>query len=382
MKTFTYILSLLPQSCLLGLALFSMFFGAGNIIFPLAVGKYAAEFYLDATYGLLVTAVLLPLLGVMTMILYEGNQLQFFGKIGKTAGLVVATFTISLLGPLGSSPRCVALSYASLKEYFPGLSSEWFSLMACLFIFLATVQKKHLVKLLGAFLTPFLLFAVFCIIIAGFYYEPCTQNQCALSENMFFHGMKEGYNTMDLLAAFFFSSSIVQLLKKQVTNSSGQANSPLVIAGLASVIAALLLALVYTGFSFLAAKFGGQMQGVEKDLLLSRLSNILMGKYAGICVCLITSLACLSTAIALLSSFADFVQKELCGEKISYELTLSLSLLITFFISIFEFNKIAQFLGPVLEMCYPGLIALTLFNFFTKIKNYLEQKVPLRYRGD
>src|ERR1700722_13643393 len=107
----------------IGLAMFSMFFGAGNVIFPLAVGQYAGDKNFYAMSGLILTAAIMPIIGVIAMILFDGNYRQFFGRLGKVPGFLLALIIISLLGPLGSTPRCIALSYTTLKSSFPELSS-------------------------------------------------------------------------------------------------------------------------------------------------------------------------------------------------------------------------------------------------------------------
>src|SRR5438128_476583 len=123
---------LLKQDALsVGLAMFSMFFGAGNVIFPLAVGQYAGDKNLSAMLGLIITAAIMPIAGVIAMILYEGNYRQFFGRLGRIPGFIVALFIISLLGPLGSTPRCIALSYTTLKSSFLQMSPVLFSAIAC-----------------------------------------------------------------------------------------------------------------------------------------------------------------------------------------------------------------------------------------------------------
>ena len=105
-----------------GLAMFSMFFGAGNIIYPLAVGQYAGDKNFYAILGLILTAAVMPIAGVIAMILFDGNYRQFFGRLGRVPGFLLALTTISLLGPLGSTPRCIALSYITLKSSFLNIS--------------------------------------------------------------------------------------------------------------------------------------------------------------------------------------------------------------------------------------------------------------------
>lgn len=365
------------QELAIGLAMFAMFFGAGNVIFPLAVGQYAGDKNFYAMSGLVLTAAIMPIIGVIAMILFDGNYRQFFGRLGRVPGFLLALIIISLLGPLGSTPRCIALSYTTLKSSFPELSSVLFSAIACGIIFLFTVRKNHILTLLGWVLTPLLLGSLITIIIIGLTAAPGIQNTSQTSTNMFLHGLKEGYNTMDLLAAFFFSSTILNILRSSLKEAEQGTRNYVSVALRASVVGACLLAAIYVGFSYLAAFHANQLVIGGKDELLGAITMKIAGAHAGVLVCITIALACLTTAIALISAFSDFVQKEVFKEKITYEFTLVAALLLTFFISTFEFNGISAFLGPILQICYPGLIALTFLNIAYRLKNFRPIKLPV-----
>lgn len=365
------------QSLAIGLAIFSMFFGAGNIIYPLAVGQYAGDKNFYAMAGLILTAAIMPIAGVIAMILFDGNYRQFFGRLGKIPGFLLALIIISLLGPLGSTPRCIALSYTTLKNAFPDLMPVFFSAIACGIIFLFTIRKNHILTLLGWVLTPLLLGSLITIIIIGIMAVPDMQTVHQTNSSMFLHGLKEGYNTMDLLAAFFFSSTILNILRMSLKENKSATGDYINIALKASVVGAFLLAAIYVGFSYLAAFHGSHLASQGKDELLGAITMRIAGPYAGILVCMTIALACLTTAIALISAFTDFMQTEVFKEKISYELLLIASLLLTFFVSTFEFTAISAFLGPILQICYPGLIVLTFLNIAYCLKNVKPIKLPV-----
>lgn len=363
---------LLFPSLPIGLAMFSMFFGAGNVIYPLAVGKLAGDKNLYAALGLILTTALMPLLGVIAMILYEGNTKHFFGRLGKAPGFFLAFIIISLLGPLGSAPRCIALSYTAVKSFFP-LSPTLFSCLACACIFLFTIKKESILSLLGWVLTPLLLVSLVGIIVLGF----CSPHDIQLVEqgksSIFFQGLKEGYNTMDLLAAFFFSSTILNLLQAR----KGSESQIIGITLRASLIGAFLLSAVYFGFSYLAAFHGAHLEVTSPDEILMAIIQKIAGPRGIFLVGLTITLACLTTAIALISAFTDFFQKEVFKNQVSYKGVLIGALLVTFFVSTFEFTGISAFLGPVLQICYPGLILLTLLNLAYRLKNFKPIKTPV-----
>lgn len=362
------------KSFYIGLAMFSMFFGAGNIIYPLAVGQYAGDKNIFAMFGLILTAVIMPIMGVIAMILFDGNYRQFFGRLGSVPGFLLALTTISLLGPLGSTPRCITLAYTTLNSLFLNMSLPVFSAISCVIIFLFTLKKKYILDILGRILTPMLLGSLLLIIAMGLIEAPAPEVTGGSEFKMFFHGLNEGYNTMDLLAAFFISSTIINILK----NDAGEEKiSYLKTAYQASFIAAILLAAIYLGFSYISSFHANQLVITGKDELLSAITMKIAGPYAGALVCVAIALACLTTAIALISSFTDFLQREVFDEKISYETTLIGALLFTFFVSTFEFTGISSFLWPILQIFYPGLITLTFLNILHKLTGFTPLKAPV-----
>lgn len=365
------------QSLSIGLAMFSMFFGAGNIIYPLAVGQYAGDKNFYAMLGLIITAAIMPIAGVIAMILYDGNYRDFFGRLGKTPGFLLAFITIALLGPLGSTPRCIALSYTTLKSSFLDMSPNLFGAIACIIIFLFTYRRKHILSLLGWILTPVLLASLLIIIAIGLITASGSPSVEGTPLQMFSHGLIEGYNTMDLLAAFFFSSTIINILRLKLAETHESKDSYLKIALQASIVGACLLAAIYVGFSYIASFHGADLAINGKDELLAGITLKIAGPYAGILVCIAIALACLTTAIALVSSFTDFMQKEIFKSKISYEITLAGSLLATYFVSTFEFTGISAFLWPILQICYPGLIVLTFLNIGHRLAGINTVKGPV-----
>jgi len=360
------------QSLSSGFALFSMFFGAGNLIFPLALGQMAGDQNFYAMLGLILTAVIVPLIGVIAILLFDGDYHSFFAKLGKWPGFALALTIITLLGPLGSTPRCIALSFSTVKSFFPGTSAVIFSAISCLLIFLFTVRKNRIIEILGRFLTPILLLGLGFIIVRGFMTEGVAEESQVERMNLFLHGLKEGYNTMDLLAAFFFSSSIIMMLKNK--NGEGEDPSHIRRTLKATVIGGGLLALVYLCFSYIASVHASSLEISGKEQILTALALKVAGPFAGIVLCITVALTCLTTAIALISVFADFVKTRVLQDKVRYEVILIGSLLITFLIANIEFKGISAFLGPILEVCYPGLIVLSIGSIASHFVDFKPMK--------
>lgn len=343
-----------------GFAMFSMFFGAGNVVFPLVVGQIALEKTPFAILGFLLTAVCVPFLGLMAMLFFAGNYRSFFRQLGDVPGLCIAGFIMLLIGPFGALPRCIALSFSTFKSSFPHLSLFWFSLIATGLVFLSTFRKSRIVDILGALLTPFLLFNLLVIVLAGiFLHPPSSASPSPLThKQVFLFGLEQGYNTMDLLGAFFFSSLICSSLKENSSSKAIFFNNAL----WASILGAGLLAFVYVGFGAIGAIHS--LSSVASEELLGSIAFSTLGSYAGLVASSAVALACLTTAIALASAFTDFVQVELFQEKISYPITLFCTLGMSFGMSTLGFSGIGSWLGPILEWMYPALICLTLFSLW------------------
>lgn len=361
-----------------GLAMFSMFFGAGNVVFPLILGVLTKEHSFFAVLGFILTAVAVPFTGLIAMILFEGNYKVFLGRLGKIPSFFLALFIMCLIGPFGGIPRCIALSYSTITMFTPSISLEVFSIISCIIIFLFTFKENSVLDILGYFLTPFLLISLGIITLVGLFSYSSTHISGTERGFSFVLGLKEGYHTMDLLAAFFFSSIVINCLQKEWNpQNKNDCKNIVIIALKASAIGAFLLAIIYIGFSYIAALHSDELQGITTDLILAELSLHLLGPYGGIVASLAVALACLTTAIALASAFSRFLEIDIFQDKVNYTFCLLITLFISFLISTLNFNGIVTFLSPILSLCYPSLITLSVLNLAYKLFDFKPVKTPV-----
>lgn len=361
-----------------GLAMFSMFFGAGNVVFPLALGQLAQDKNFYAILGLLITAVGVPFIGLIAMTLFDGNYKLFFNRIGKVPGALVAFCIVALIGPFGAMPRCVALSYSTIQAYLPNTSLIAFSIASCVLIYLFTFRKSKILDVLGYVLTPFLLISLLVIIVKGFLTTPNLQPIEHTETTIFLKGLQEGYQMMDLLSAFFFSSVVLGCLKEGIPLEEHQNHKKIIKATLkASAIGALLLSAVYIGFSYVAAFHTGDLGAVNQEELLGAIAHKILGPYAGLIASIAVALACLTTAIALAVVFAEYLHHEVTEGKLNYQLSLIITLVITGFFSTLKFTGIIAILAPILSVCYPALIVLSLLNIGYKLYHVKSVKIPV-----
>ncbi len=345
-----------------GLALFSMFFGSGNLVFPLLVGSGSGGSLLLSTLGLILTAVCVPLLGCLGILLYDGKPEQFFQLLGRKGFLLFSFISLALMGPFGVLARCLTVAHGTFVNFYPDLSLQLFSIVSCLLLFVAAVYRSRLLQILGVWLTPLLLVSLGGIFLLSFFQGGVENSKILLNWDAFVLGSTQGYQTMDLLAALFFSGFVVAQLRSTERNAASLFRVFL----RASVIAGLLLGIVYAGLVYLGFQYSAILESVAPQSMLATIASHAMGPYGGIIVCATFALACYTTALVLTVLFADFLRKELCQDKIPQWLSVGVTLVIAYLISTLEFSGIAQFLGPILETVYPLLIALTIWNIAKK----------------
>ncbi|MBA3723238.1 MAG: branched-chain amino acid transport system II carrier protein [Parachlamydiaceae bacterium] len=361
-----------------GLAMFSMFFGAGNVIFPLVIGQMAGEKVPFSLLGLLVTAVGVPFMGMIAIILFRGNYQSFFDRMGKLPAAVIIACIMLLIGPFGGIPRCIALSYSTLKTSWDAFPFILFSLLACVIVFLFTYRKSRTLTLLGSVLTPLLLISLSVIIISGLMTPSELEPSSFSWLEAFKYGFLEGYNTMDLLASFFFSTIIFNGLKNYFDPKEADHDRSVFVHSIqSSIIGATLLSLIYIGFSYVAAYHAHALQITEQDQLLGSLTFKILGPYAGLFAAITIALACLTTAIALAVVFSEYLQKTVFDHRITYIQALLVTLVVTFGVSTLEFKGIVRLLAPILQIVYPALIVLTICNILYRLYHFKPVKVPV-----
>lgn len=359
-----------------GFALFSMFFGSGNLVFPLIAGQGSGGAVAAASFGFLITGVLVPFLGVFAMMLYKGDLANFFSCFGKKATFWFSLFALAIMGPFGVLARCLTVAYGSLRFLLPDLTLPLTSWLLCGIIFLLTINRSKIITVLGSYLTPLLLGTLFFIAFYGL--KDGTWPEVA-EYNPWFAlklGFFQGYQTMDLLAAFFFSTFILKYLEK-VKGIENQPAHNLKFFIQSSFIGATVLAIVYVGLIVIGGKHALLLADVPPQEMLGAIALATLGPMAAPIVCIAVVLACMTTAIVLTSLFADFLHKEIAPNKVSHTAALLITLGISFFVSTLDFAGIAKILGPILEAIYPSLIILTVVNIVHKLLGFRRSHWPI-----
>lgn len=370
----------------LGLAIFSMLFGAGNLMYPLAVGMFSGSQNPLGIAAFMITAICLPLIGIITMILYKGDYEVFFARLGKRAGELMIFICMLVLGPIIAMPRIVTLSHTMMTPFIPWdflatpstLASFVFTIIFLGATFLFTYRESKIVDILGLIVSPILLTSLAYIIIKGIMFAELPIQQAHSSSDIFFKNLVRGYETLDLIGALFFSSIILSIMRTNRQNK-GCTEQQYALVGLkGGLIGTALLGIVYIGMSILGVYYGYGLENINSGELFREISLRILGGYGTLIVATAVLLACLSTAIALAAVIAEYAKNNIFKNKISYVQALLLTLLSCIPLATAGLGSVLKLTaGPLTFVGYPMLITLTLCNLAHKLWGFNAVRIPV-----
>ena len=353
---------LVTDSIVVGFALFAMFFGAGNVVFPPYLGMHAGEqwangflFYFIADIGLALVA--------MFAILHAGGADNITGRIGHVASKVLMCAVILCIGPMVAIPRTAATTLEmSVTPFFSGMSPVVFSIIFFAVILLLSIKQSAVIDIVGKILTPALLIGLLVLIVKGFVSPigDIVDTGVSASE-VTVNGIKSGYQTMDVLAAMAFGIIILSSAdEKGYTDSKSAAK----MIGIAAALSGVLLLIVYFGLTYLGATASTVFPtDISRANLVIGIVELLLGKAGLIIFAIVIALACITTAVALVSSAASFFAK-LANDKISYGVFVVVICVSSAVISNLGLDMIIAIATPVLDIVYPPMLVLILLSSF------------------
>jgi LIVCS family branched-chain amino acid:cation transporter len=345
-----------------GFAIFAMFFGAGNLVFPILAGKATHNAFFPAFLGLTLTGVLIPLLGLIGILLYNGNYQDFFDRFGKKTAFILISLMLLLMGPFGALPRCTTVAYGSFAVLNPSLPLIYFSLIISCIVYILCLNQNQIVPLLGAFLAPAKIVSVGFIILFGLLFASAPHQSLLPTSEAFEYGALKGYQMMDLIASFFFATIIAAHFKNKFTHNVEHSGTSFNLTLYAILLGSSLLMIVYLVLVYLGATFSQALSQKPPEQFLSMIAHLTLGPFGGHLVTVAIILSCLTTIIALTTVFTDFLYEHIFRERLNRPVCLSITILLSFLMSNLGFSGIAAFLSPILFYLYPLLILLTLIN--------------------
>lgn len=362
---------------IIGLAIFSMLFGAGNIIYPIKAGVLAGSKNYAGILGFLLTGVCLPIFGLVTMILFDGNYKKFFHRVGKIPGNLAILYCLLIIGPLLAMPRCITVPHAMISPFMPYLTPGLFSILFCIVTFLLTYKESKLLNILGSYISPLLVGSLGIILFKGLAQAESMIEQTEATWSIFTKQLIHGFQTLDLLGAIFFAYIVLKILKDTNKDKSAKPKDLAKIALKSGLLGGFLLMVIYLGFSYLAAFYGHlvtlDMNGAE---MFTHISSNVIGSSGAIIIIMAVLMACLSTISALAVVFAEYLHYEIFNKKIDYLYCLIITLGITCFISNFGLSNILKYGEHPINIGYPIIITIVVFNFLHKTCNINAVKLP------
>ena len=314
--------SKLVKDCIvIGAALFAMFFGAGNMIFPPYLGLQAGTEWVAAFLGYYLADVGLAVVAMLALIRTGGSEglLRPLGRVWST-GLMMAIMLC--LGPLISIPRTAATTFElSVYPLFKGMDLNLFCALFFVLVFVLSVNESAVVDIVGKILTPVLFVSLLILIAKGVLFPLGEITKAPLNNQVVASGISAGYQTMDVLASVVFGALILNsAARKGYTDAKDQATAS---AG-ASLVAGAGLLVVYAGLTYLGATAQAlpNTRLTRIELLVALVQAILPGQGGMVFFGVIAALACLTTAIALTSAAGKYFA-QLSGGRVSYKVTVA-----------------------------------------------------------
>ena len=347
---------------IIGFALFSMFFGAGNLIFPPFIGVTSGSNWLISFLGFIIADVGIILLSI-NAVARAGSFQNVVEKAGKKFGLYLEIIMMLCLGPILVIPRTAATTFEmSIMPITSSLNSAVFSLLFFGLTLILTIRPTKVMDIIGKFLTPVLLLALILLIGKGIL-SPIGELSNNNNEGLFVNGITQGYQTMDALGiggvtALIITSFVNKGYKDKKENISMTLKSAL--------IAGIGLILVYGGLAYLGATVSTIYDAsISQTELLVNITNHLLGKNGILLLGIIVAFACLTTAIGLTSVTAKYFE-DVSNKKLKYSHIVTFICVFSAIASNLGVDRIIAIAGPILTVIYPVSILLVVMSTFSK----------------
>ncbi|WP_299098380.1 branched-chain amino acid transport system II carrier protein [uncultured Winogradskyella sp.] len=347
-------------------ALFSLFFGAGNLLIPPLLGYKAGENWFWVTIGFMITAVVIPILGILAHAKLQGTLFDFGKKVSPTFSLIycILIYVIAVAIP---SPRTAAATHEI--AVFPAFGTSPLLTSAIYFslVLVFVLNRSKILNLIGKFLTPFIVIMLLAVIgIALFSSEFNTGT--SQFETPIVTGILEGYQTFDAIGAVVVGAVIIVSLNFDNMAVEAYASKRTLIRK-SGIIAGLGLFVIYAGLIAIGAYYssditvnGALSNDMQRANLLRAISISSLGKFGNTVLSILISLACFTTAIGIVAGTADYFKGLLNDSKLVYVITAILACVLGVGVGQLDFNSIIVVAVPVLLLIYPITIVLILLN--------------------
>jgi len=363
----------LKQRILVAGTLFGMFFGAGNLIFPVHLGQLAGRNVLPAMIGFIITAVGIPILGVAAIGNTHSDGLQALSnKVGRGYGYVFTCLLYLTIGPFFAIPRCATTSFTTGIQ---PLTNRFIADAPALFIFsliffaavlFLSLRPAGITVWIGKIINPiFLVFLAILVFTALF--NPAApvssiEPHADYAGGALFSAFIEGYGTMDAIAGLAFGIVVIDIIRGMGISDDSAVAKDVLASG---VLTGILMAAIYIATILMGAQSRGVFETSENGgIALAQISGHYLGRFGSIILAVTFTFACLKTSIGLVTSCSDAFAR-MFPRFLSYRAWAVIFTIFSFCVSNFGLSKLIDYSLPVLMFLYPlsiTLIALALIG--------------------
>lgn len=337
-----------------GFALFALFFGAGDLILPPFLGVLAGEAWTFVALGFVISAVLIPLLGLYAHAKLQGTMLDFANPISPKFSLIFCV-TVYFIAVLLPAPRTAAVTHEMAVIPYFDVSSLLTSSVYFALVLLFVWNRSIIIDWIGKYATPLIVFILILIMILSFFTTGTVFEPSKIS-NPLSTGMLEGYQTFGAIAAVVSGAVVIVTLKKQTDLSFAEKKVFLIKA---SVVAAIGLLIVFVGLIYTGALLQGNFEETAtRTEILAGISYLTLGANGQAFLSVLITLACFTTAVGIVTGTSDFIKGLNNESPFAYQLTAILCCVIGVLVGQLDVNAILLIAVPVLLLIYPITVAM------------------------
>ncbi len=357
-------LKMIKDGLIIGAALFSMFFGAGNMIFPPYLGMQAGVEWITGFICYYLADIGLAIVVIAAMVKHGSFEkvLSFAGRLVSKAIMLVV---VLCLGPIVCIPRTAATTFElSVLPLLPGASTLVCYGVFFLLVFLLCKNEIGIVDAIGKLLTPLLFIGLMYLIVIGLINPIGSISETVKTRSVSSAGIQAGYQSLDALAAAVFGILVINSARSRGYTTPHRLGKAVSVACL---VAGVGLFAVYMGLTYLGATASELFDNhtYRSELLVGIIDILIPGRVGVMIFSVIAGLACLSTAAAITGASARYFSS-LTGGRISYTAFLIIVCIFSMLVAFIGVEQLVFVASPILNILYPPVIVLVIISFFRK----------------
>lgn len=351
------------DSMVIGFALFAVFFGAGNMVFPGAVGAKVGTQWPIAMGGILLISIIFPIMALMAVSNAGNSFKNLCMPIGNWyyLGVNFLTETIVVVGT--NLPRTCATTFEiSMKTLLPSVPMWPFVIVYFCITYYIVFDKSGIVDKIGKVLTPALL-VILVIIIGKGLSHPLASPVDTHMPNILAYTFTDLYSVGDVFSGLLFSTMFITSIIQKGYDTDEKKKHIMIRV---SIVAGILFVIVYGGLLYLGACSGSLFPAdVARTELLTGIVYKLMGNVGSSLLAVCVALACLTTSSGLVVIASDFFN-EITHNRFPYKIWAAIFCVIGALLSVQGVEQITAMSSPVFMALYPSVIVLSIVAFFVK----------------